>query len=314
MGSASTSRRAFLAGTAALALATTSRADDEGGGTPAKKPLAKRPFGRTGVEVSAIGLGCFPLGALPKEEDGVALAVRALDGGCTYLDTAPSYSNGQSERRVGLAIRGRPRDSFFLATKTHTRSASAARRDLEESLGRLGVERIDLVQVHAVKDDDDLEAALAPKGPLAALAGAREEGLVRFIGVTGHADPAVVRKTFERWAFDSVLFPMNCVDPHHLSFVKEALPAAVKKGLARVAMKVLASGSLPKQGIDAEQCLRYAVGLDVSVAIVGCANADEVDLALRVGADPRPLTPEETQALLARTLPHRGRIEWYKRS
>jgi hypothetical protein len=306
-------RRAFLAGAAALAVGTAARADGEPAES-ARKKCERRPFGRTGVEVSCVGLGCFPLGGLAEADDAVALVRRALDGGCTYLDTAPSYGNGSSEKRVGAAIRGRPRDSYFLATKTLARSESAARRDLEESLQRLGVDRIDLVQIHAVTDAEDLDRALAASGPLAALAKAREEGLLRFVGVTGHADPAVVRRAFERWEFDSVLFPLNGVDPHHLPFVRDLLPAAVEKGLARVAMKVYASGGLPREGIDAERCLRFVLGQEVSTAVVGCATTDELDLALRVGADPRPLTTEESGELLDQTRPHRGRIEWYKRS
>jgi aryl-alcohol dehydrogenase-like predicted oxidoreductase len=300
------------AGAAAVAaMPRAARAKDD-----APAPIPKRAFGKTGAEVSVFGLGCFPLGAVPKEDEGVAVVVRALEAGCTYLDTAPSYSSGQSERRVGLAIKGRDRASVFLATKTHTRTKADARRDLEGSLKRLGVERVDLIQVHAIADAADLDRALAPGGPLAALEKAREEKLVRFIGVTGHADPAVMRAAVERWPFDSILFPLNAIDPHHLSFGEGTLPAAARRGLARVAMKVFASGKLvaPEVAAPAEDCLRYAYGLDVATAVVGCGSVEHVDLAARVAAEQRPLSGAERAALLARTRPHAGPgAEWYKR-
>jgi predicted aldo/keto reductase-like oxidoreductase len=210
----------------------------------------------------------------------------------------------------------RPGQQVFLATKTHTRTAADARRDLEGSLRRLGRERIDLVQVHAVTDDADLDRVLAAGGPVEALVRAREEGLLRFVGVTGHADPAVMARTFERFAFDAILFPLNAVDLHHeLAFERTTLPSAVAKGLGRVAMKAFASGNLLERGIDAEPCLRYVYGLDVATVIVGCRTAAEVSLATRVAREAKPLSAEERAALLERTKPHRGRgVEWYKRA
>ena len=243
------------------------------------------------------------------------MILRALDAGCRYLDTAPSYAKGRSETRVGQALAARPDLDVFLATKTHTRTAEDARRDVEGSLKRLGVERLDLVQVHAVSDAEDLETVVAKGGPVEGLVRAREEGLVRFVGVTGHADPVVMRKAIDRWPFDAILLPLNCVDPHHLSFEKDTLPAAVKAGIARVAMKVFASGNLVKRGLDPEACLRYVCGLDVSTIIVGCRTVEEIDLALRVVRENRPLDAEEKTLLLQRSLPHRGKsVEWYKRA
>lgn len=305
-------RRSVLGGGLALAAAAglASRAEAE---PPAPPPMPRRPFGKTGLEASVFGLGCFPIGGLPDEDEGVRLVRLALDLGCTYLDTAPSYGEGRSERRVGLAIQGRPRDSFLLATKTHTRTEREARGDLEKSLERLGVQQIDLVQVHAVGDAADMERALAKDGPLRALEKARDEKLVRFIGVTGHRDPRVMAACIERYAFDALLFPLNCVDPHHHSFVAGTLPAAVKNGLARVAMKVFASGKLPTLGIDARACLRYTYGLDIATAIVGCGNEAQVRLAAEVAREAQRLTPEEQARLVASTQPHKGSgTEWYK--
>lgn len=318
------SRRDVLAAGAAatLGLPRLAAAEDK---APAAMPL--RPLGRTGEKVSLFGLGCFPLGSLRRDAEAVRVALRAIDAGCNYLDTAPSYSRGVSERRVGLALKERERAKLFLATKTHTRTADAAARDLEGSLKRLGVDQIDMVQIHAVRDRADLDKALDEKrGPLKTLLEARKNKVIRFIGVTGHHDPFVMRQTFERWDFDAILFPLNCVDPHYevqrrggrpqrLSFLDQTLPSAVKKGLGRVAMKVFASGRLAQRGVDPAQCLRFTYGLDISTAIVGCRSTEEVDLAVREARAQRALGPEERRRLLARTRPLRGKeTEWYKRT
>jgi aryl-alcohol dehydrogenase-like predicted oxidoreductase len=263
------------------------------------------------------GLGCFHVGALGTDEEGAAVVRRALDLGCNYLDTAPSYVRGMSERRVGIALRGR-RDDAFLATKTLERTPGGARRDLEGSLRRLRVEHVDLIQVHCVRDAADLDVVLSDAGPLPALVEARAKGRVRFVGVTVHTDPAVARAAVSRWAWDAVLLPMNPADPHRLSFVDGALPAAVERGIARVAMKVLGAGRLVGGGkppLSAEECLRFAYGLDVSTAIVGCSSIAEVDLAARVASEAKRLTDEERKALVARAAPFSGSsAEWWKRS
>lgn len=304
------SRREVLAGAAAAAALGLGPAFAE-----EPRSLPSRVFGKTGVQVPLLGLGCFPLAGLRDEDAAVGVILRALDAGCTYLDTAPSYGQGRSETRVGKALAARPDLDVFLATKTHTRTSDDARRDIEGSLKRLGVERLDLVQVHAVKNAEDLEAVVADGGPLEALVRAREEGLVRFVGVTGHADPAVMAQAIARWPFDALLFPLNCVDPHHLSFERDTLPAAVERGMARVAMKVFASGNLLKKGLDAELCLRYVCGLDVSTIIVGCRTVEEVDLAVRVARENRALDAQEKKKLLDTSRPHRGKdVEWYKRA
>jgi predicted aldo/keto reductase-like oxidoreductase len=307
-------RAALLGGAASASLVAGAVARPAHGDGPATLP--RRPFGRTGREVTVLGLGCFPVGGIPDDDAAIAVVRRAYEGGCRYFDTAPTYADGRSETRVGRALAGLPRGDLFLATKTFKpRTALHARRDLESSLKRLRTEYVDLLQIHAVADADDLQQILAEDGPLAAALKAKEQGLVRHVGVTGHADPTVMAKALAAHDFDSILFPLNCVDPHHLSFVQGTLPAAVKKGLARLAMKVFASGGLVQKGIDAERCLRYAFGLDVSAAVVGCSTVAEVDLALRVARDARPLAPDELQELLRSTQPLRGKsLEWYKRA
>lgn len=312
-------REVLTAGAAAasgalLGLGRAAHADESEAGS--ETPLPRRRLGKTGFDATLFGLGCFPLGGLPEEDAAVAVIVRALDAGCNYVDTAPSYGRrGAGEQRVAKALRLRPDHEVFLATKTHTRTAEDARRDLEGSLERLGRARLDLVQVHAVKDAADLERVLAAGGPLETLVAARKEGLVRYIGITGHYDPEVMRGACKRSDFDTVLFPVNCVDVHFRSFEKEMLPTAVEKGLGRVAMKAFAGGNLLKKGVAPEACLRYVYGLDVATVVVGCRTVEEVDLAARMARENRPLDAEERATLLRETQPHRGtRVEWYKRA
>ncbi len=298
----------------------------------AAKPLPRRPFGKTGAEVTVFGLGCHPLGGMKDEDAATGVITRALEAGCNYIDTAPSYARGRSEQRVGRALKafGAKRlrtQGVLVASKTTERSRDGAWRDLEGSLKRLGRDRIDLLQVHAIKSEADLARALDPKrGVIAALKEARAQKLIRWIGVTGHADPAVMARTFERFPFEAILFPLNCVDPHYetkpkagakperLSFLDQTLPPARKNGLARVAMKVFSAGRLPKGGIDAGDCLRFTYGLDIATCIVGCRSAAEVDLAVRIAREAKPLSAEARKKLLASTRRLRGRgTEWYKR-
>ena len=241
------------------------------------------------------GLGCFYLGGL-SEAAAVSVVGRALDLGCTYVDTAPSYFAGVSESHVGKGL-GRRRDTVFLSTKTLERTAGGAQRELEASLKRLRTEVIDLVQVHCVRDEADLQAVLAPRGPLTALRAARDKGQIRFIGVTGHEDPELMKKAVGAADWASVLMPLNPVDAHWKSFLESTLPEAKRLGLARVAMKVFASGRLVQGpgALSPEDCLRFAFGLDVSCAIVGCASIAEVELAARVAAEAKPLDADEAE-------------------
>ena len=283
------------------------------------KPIPKRPFGKTGFESTVFGLGCYYVGAARSDADGVAIVRRALDLGCNYLDTAPSYVGGASERRVGIALEGL-RDRIFLSTKTLERDGPAARRDLEASLKRLRTDRVDMVQVHCVTDAKDLEKVLSEAGPLPALLEAKRKGLLRFVGVTGHRHPEVVRAAVERYAWDAVLMPLNAADAHWKSFVTGALPAAVERGMARVAMKVLGAGRLVSGpgALSARDCLRYAYGLDVSTAVVGCASVEEVEVAARAATEATPLTAAERDDLVRRAAPMSGgkdpRAEWWKQT
>jgi aryl-alcohol dehydrogenase-like predicted oxidoreductase len=269
--------------------------------------MPRRALGRTGVEVSLAGLGCHPLGqGHLTDAKATAIVRRAVELGVTYIDTAPSY--GRSEERVGAALEG-IRDRVFLATKTLERTKEGAARELERSLERLRTDRIDLWQFHALKSASDLDAILGPGGAIEAV----DAKKVRFLGITGHADPHVFVAALKRRRFDTLLIPLNCVDPHRLSFEKIALPAATDGGVGVVAMKVFCSGRLPgKSIVPAEECLRYTYGLPVSTCIVGCDTIGQVELAAHVARNLKPLEAREREGILERTRGRGEELEWYK--
>ena len=187
-----------------------------------------------------------------------------------YLDTAPSYSRGRSEKLIGLALEGYERGEFFIATKTLYRNGDEARRELDDSLKRLNVDYVDSVQAHALRGDVD--ALFGPEAVLKAMEKAREEGLIRHIGVTGHANPKYMIDAIRRYPFATVLVPVNPLDFSHLSFTREFLPAARERKTPVIAMKVFADGSLLRDGLfTARQCLHYALSHDpVAVVVPGC--------------------------------------------
>lgn len=273
--------------------------------------MPMRTLGRTGVKVSLAGLGCVQVGRrkLP-ESDAVRVVRRAVELGIRYIDTAQQYGRGLSETRVGLALKDGLRDKVFLATKTLGRSYDAARKDLDGSLKRLQTDRVDLWQFHALKSDRDTDAILA--GALKAGQEAVKAGRVRYLGITGHYDPQVFINALKRHDFSTLLIPLNCIDPHHRSFEKHALPFANKRKTGVIAMKVFCSGKLP-QYVKAEDCLRYTYALPISTCIVGCSNVKEVELAAHVARNLEKPTDDERAAFLEKTEPHSPGLEWYKR-
>lgn len=257
-----------------------------------------RPFGATGVQVPLIGYGTAPLG---KEKNiPTAQAVRclhhAIDCGITYLDTSPDYG---SEPRVGEVMKTR-RDEVFLATKVNRRSRSGALEELKSSLERLQTDHVDLIQVHAVNAWADLEQALAPDGVLTALEEARDQGLVRFIGITGHAHPALLARALEAYNFDSVLVALGIADrlvsgPEHF-----VLPVAQEQNTAVIAMKVFGHGVFEERDL----ALRYSLGLPgVSLAIIGLDNEEQIDQVVDAANQFEPLSETERDELIESVRP-----------
>jgi aryl-alcohol dehydrogenase-like predicted oxidoreductase len=281
-----------------------------------EQPLPRRDVGATGMEAGILGLGCFYLGSVREEAAAVDVVARAFDLGVNWFDTAPSYNRGVSEERVGKALKGR-RDRVHVATKSTCRDGASALRELEESLKRLRTDRVDLFQLHAVRTAKDVEAIFAEDGAWPRMQKAKKDGKVLHVGFTGHFDPDLMALVCRERPVETILMPLNCLDPHARSFEKGALPAAREKGLGVIAMKLFASGRLvdePGLSPAPEECVRYVLGLPVSVAIAGCSTVAELERDLLVAKAFTPMTEAERTALLAKTRPFvEKNIEWYKR-
>jgi len=218
---------------------------------------------------------------------------------------------------MGRALRDGYRQKVFLMTKLDGQTKAAAAAQLEQSLRRLETDCIDLVQMHEIIRHEDPERIFAPGGAIEALLEAREAGKLRFIGFTGHKDPAIHLKMLHHrdFAWDSVQMPLNCFDAHFRSFEALVLPELIQRAIGVLGMKPLAGGRLLQSGaVSAPECLRYALSLPASVVITGCESLENLEQALRVGRDFRPLSDEERRDLLERTQPHaeNGRLETYK--
>src|SRR5438874_6255535 len=235
-----------------------------------------RSLGSTGEKVSAIGLGGWHLGLKNVDEQLAIRIVRtALDRGINFLDNCWDYNEGASETRMGKALRDGYREKAFLMTKIDGRSKKEAARQLKESLQRLGVDHIDLVQHHEILRYEDPHRIFHEEGANAALIEARGAGKIRYIGFTGHKDPRVHLYMLEiaaqnSFKFDTVQMPLNLFDAHYRSFSKLVVPELVKQKIGILGMKSMAAGVLLKsKAVTPIECLHYALNLPTSVVITG---------------------------------------------
>ncbi|MGB9666338.1 MAG: aldo/keto reductase [Candidatus Cryosericum sp.] len=263
--------------------------------------MEKRPFGKTGVELPILSLGCQRL----VDEEGcsrdqaVAILEQALKRGIWYFDTAPAYSDGESERRVGL-VAARHREDMWIATKINEPTHDGARRQLEASLERLQTDHVEEVRLHNLSSFDRLEAVTRRDGALQALIEARDEGLVRFISISGHADPQVLLEAIRRFSFDSALCPLSVLDHFIYSFAEEFLPFALQKCMGIIGMKVFGDKSL---GGDWQRALRYSLGLPVTTVIAGCSTMEQLNDDIDLAESFVPMTSVERLAFFRDVLP-----------
>src|SRR5258707_15562918 len=209
---------------------------------PMSPDMQYRDLGRTGEKVSVIGLGGYHLGKQEDPAESVRLTRHAIDHGVTFMDNCWDYNGGISEVRMGQALRDGYRSKVFLMTKMDGRTKTAYNLQLEQSLGRLQTDTIDLVQFHEVIRMEDPDRIFAPGGALEAAMAAREAGKIRYIGFTGHKDPAVHLRMLATaqthgFHFDTVQMPINVMDAHFRSFTREVMPVAQRQGVAVLAMK-----------------------------------------------------------------------------
>jgi hypothetical protein len=313
-----TDRRTFirtgLIGGAGLSLALGSGRRGPLAASPGEGGMPRRPLGRTGHQVAIFSLG----GQATLEHKGaadrdaaVAIINRALDLGVNYCDTAPLY--GPSQDYYGEVMKTRRRETF-LASKTDDRSRDGSLRLLEDSLRRLQTDHLDLWQLHHIGSMDDLEAAFAKGGAIEALVRAREEKTVRFLGITGHFDPASLLAGIRRFDFDCILMALNAADRHHLPFQTELLKEASRRKMGIIGMKVPARGRLlEKAGLKMKECVDYVWSLPVSTVIIGCDTVAQLEQNVSLARDFRPLAAPAMARLEDRSRATARTCAWYKR-
>jgi predicted aldo/keto reductase-like oxidoreductase len=243
--------------------------------------------------------------------EAIRVIHRALDQGVNYCDTAPAYDG--SLDYYGAAL-GERRREVFLASKTHERTRDGSLRLLDDSLRRLRTDHLDLWQLHDLRTMQDVQRIFARGGAIEALVQARAEGRVRFLGITGHHDPAVLLEMMRRFDFDTVLVALNAADVHRLSFIATVLPEAARRGMGIIGMKVLSQGALLGRGtLTAEEAISYVLSLPgVSHVIIGCKTPAEVDDNARIVRRFVPLDDQRQRALEARTRPEASTFAYYK--
>ena len=276
---------------------------------PNNNEMIYRELGSTGEKVSAIGLGGWHLSLKYVDEPLAIKIVRsAIDRGITFMDNCWDYNEGDSEIRMGKALRDGYRDRVFLMTKIDGRSKKEATRQLEESLKRLEVDTIDLVQHHEILRFEDPHRIFDDEGANAALLKAKKEGKVRYIGFTGHKDPRIHLYMLEVAAehgfrFDTVQMPLSVMDAHYRSFEKQVLPELVRNKIGVLGMKCMANGILLKSNTAKPiECLHYALNLPTSVVITGIDSMEILDQAFEAVRTFRPMTTNEVELLLKKTV------------
>jgi predicted aldo/keto reductase-like oxidoreductase len=267
-----------------------------------------RELGTTGERVSAIGIGGFHIAKQPNTaEDSLKLVRSAIDAGITFMDNCWDYNKGISEVRMGHALRDGYRDKVFLMTKLDARTKKDYEQQLEESMGRLGTDMIDLVQFHEILRFEDPDRIFADDGAIHAAIAARKAGKIRYIGFTGHKDPQIHLRMFEVAAqhgfhFDTVQMPVNCFDAHFRSFTHNVIPVAQAAGTGVLAMKTFGDGHMLKsETFKPLEALRYGLSQPVSVVITGVDKPAILKQALKAARTFKPMSGAEVKDLLART-------------
>ena len=282
-----------------------------------------RELGSTGEQVSAIGLGGWHLSLKHVDAElAIRLVRTAIDRGITFMDNCWDYNGGESEIRMGKALRDGYRDKAFLMTKIDGRSKTEAAKQIDESLQRLQVDCIDLVQYHEILRFEDPHRIFDPEGAHAAVLEAQKAGKLRYIGFTGHKDPAIHLHMLEvaeqhGFQFATAQMPLNVMDAHYRSFAKLVVPELVKRNVGILGMKSMANGILLRSNtVTPIECLHYALNLPTSVVITGMDSMEILDQAFEAVRTFQPMTDGQVQTLLAKTAEAgaRGEFEPFKTS
>jgi aryl-alcohol dehydrogenase-like predicted oxidoreductase len=280
-------RRDFLKSTLAAGLAAGLGSSAPGAPYEERNGIPYRTLGSTGEKVSHIGLGGYHIGIQLLEAESIRIVRTALDSGINFLDNSWDYNDGSSEIRMGKALRDGYRDKAFLMTKIDGRTRAIAARQIDQSLQRLQVSHVDLMQFHEIIYTSDPDRIFAPGGAVEAMLDAKKAGKVRYIGFTGHKSPEIHLKMLAAAAahgfqLDAVQMPINVMDAHFDSFGAKVLPALAKAGIGALGMKPLGGKViLSSRTVTPIECLQYALSMAVDVVITGCDSMDILNQALR---------------------------------
>lgn len=279
-------------------------------------PLPTRILGATGRTVTSFGLGGEGvLRTFGREVEAAAVIKAAVGRGVSYFDSAHAYAG--SEAYYGRFWQAHPeaRARVFITSKSASRDAAGARRDLTGTLARMQVTHLDLWQIHDVRDESDLVEITRRGGALEAFLEAKQAGRVRHIGVTGHHDPAILLRAIKELPVETVLLPVNVVEGVIGGFLTEVLPEARRRRLGVIGMKVLGQRTLIEAGFSAPELIRFALAQDIDTAIIGCSTPAEVseNAAVASAANPlAPMTKEESEQLLARVRRRARQLAYYR--
>jgi predicted aldo/keto reductase-like oxidoreductase len=277
-----------------------------------KRTFPKRPLGKTGVEISLLGLGGEGiLRTFDREKEAVSLIHRAIDLGITYFESARAYAG--SETFYGMALRERRRD-IFLASKSHERTAEGSLKHLETTLKNMKSDFLDLWMIHDVRTNNDLNLIFDPNGAIKALEAAKQNKLVRFVGISGHRNPAILSRAIDLFPFDVVLMPINPAEPHYWSFLDDVLPKAQNKGMGILGMKAFSRGvSIKIFGMEfIENFLRFALTQPISAVVVGCETIEQLEKNALIAQSFQPMTPREQDGLINKVKPYARELMYYK--
>jgi len=281
-----------------------------------------RTLGRSGEKVSLVGLGGYHLGKQADPQESIRIIRTGLDEGLNFLDNCWDYNGGESEIRMGNALRDGYRQKAFLMSKIDGRTKAAAASQIDESLRRLQTDRIDLLQFHEVIRDTDPDRIFAAGGALEAVREAQKAGKIRYIGFTGHKSPDIhlqmlATASKHGFTFDAVQMPLNVMDAHFNSFEKKVLPVLLKNDIGVLGMKPMGDQIiLQSKTATPVECLHYAMNLPTSVVITGCDSLPILQQALQAARSFQPMNSSQVSALLAKTAKaaEAGQFELYKTS
>lgn len=274
--------------------------------------IPKRKLGKTGVDVTILGLGGEGiLRTYGYEKEAYALINRALDLGINYFESARAYSG--SEAYYGKALKERRKD-IFLTSKSHARDKKGALEHLQETLKNMQTDHLDLWQVHDVRTEDDIREIFGPKGALEAFVKAKEKGLARFIGVTGHQDPIILRRCFELFDFDTVLLPVNPAEPFYMSFLEEVIPYAQKREMGIIGMKVYFRGLAERLPWfeTMEPFFHFALSQPITTAVIGCDSIQHLEENVEFAVRFSPMPEDRAKTLIKKVQFYALQLMYYK--